>query len=300
VPSANTLYRGRFAPSPTGPLHLGSLITALASFLDARHCGGRWLVRMEDLDPPREEPGAADSILHSLQCHGLRWDEDVLYQSTRSTAYSAALTELAQAGHLFSCACSRATLAPDGACRGHCRTRQADITGRHALRTTVTPDCQIQFADLLQGTQHSALGESLTDFVVRRKDGLYAYQLAVVVDDAAQGITRVVRGSDLLDSTPRQILLQQQLSYRTPQYCHLPVITTRQGQKFSKQNRAPALVDDNATRNLRCALRFLQQQEPPVALNTVEQILAHATAHWELPRVPAAMAIGAASIGVDT
>jgi glutamyl-Q tRNA(Asp) synthetase len=300
VSRLKTLYRGRFAPSPTGPLHLGSLITALASYLDARHCGGQWLVRMEDLDPPREEPGAAASILRSLQCHGLFWDEEVLYQSTRAADYTSALTTLARDGLLFSCDCTRAILAPDGACLGHCRARQTDIRGPHALRVAVTPGCQIQFNDLLQGPQLSALGESLPDFVVQRKDGLYAYQLAVVVDDAAQGITHVVRGSDLLDSTPRQILLQQLLSFQTPHYCHLPVITTHEGQKFSKQNRAPALVDNDAAHNLRCALRFLQQREPPPALTTAEQILAHAIKCWDLSRVPAAMAIPAATIGLDT
>jgi glutamyl-Q tRNA(Asp) synthetase len=281
-------------------LHLGSLIAALASFLDARHCGGQWLVRMEDLDPPREEPGAATNILHSLQCHGLYWDEEVLYQSTRATDYTIALNELARAGLIFSCDCSRAILAPDGACRGDCRARQTDIRSPNALRITVKPGCLIQFTDLLQGPQLAALGESLADFVVRRRDGLHAYQLAVVVDDAAQGITHVVRGSDLLDSTPRQILLQQLLSYPTPRYCHLPVITTHQGQKFSKQNRAPALVDDDAAHNLRCALRFLQQREPPVALTTAGQILAYGIEYWDLSRVPAVMAIPAATIGLDT
>lgn len=299
MPRASTHYRGRFAPSPTGPLHLGSLIAALASFLDARHCGGQWLVRMEDLDPPREERGAAARILRSLQRHGLCWDEEVLYQSTRATDYTLALKALARAGRLFSCDCTRATLAPDGACSGHCRARQTNIRSPHALRVSISPDCRIQFTDLLQGPRLTALGESLADFVVRRKDGLYAYQLAVVVDDAAQGITHVVRGCDLLDSTPRQILLQQLLSYPTPQYCHLPVITTRQGQKFSKQNRAPALVDDDAAHNLRRALRFLQQREPPAALTTAPQVLAFAIEHWELSRVPAVMAITAATLGLD-
>jgi len=299
VHRVNTLYRGRFAPSPTGPLHLGSLITALASFLDARHCGGQWLVRMEDLDPPREESGAAASILHSLQCHGLFWDEDVLYQNTRAADYAIALNELARAGLLFPCDCSRAILAPDGACRGHCRARHADISSPHAMRITVKRDCRIEFTDLLQGPQFCALGESLTDFVLRRKDGLYAYQLAVVVDDAAQGITHIVRGSDLLDSAPRQIFLQQLLSYPIPRYCHVPVITTRQGQKFSKQNRAPALVDNDAPQNLRRALRFLQQREPPAALTTAPQVLAHAIEYWDLSLVPATLSIPAATIGME-
>jgi glutamyl-Q tRNA(Asp) synthetase len=300
VPNSDRLYRGRFAPSPTGPLHLGSLIAALASFLDARHCGGQWLLRMEDLDPPREPPGAAANILHSLQCHGLRWDEDVLYQSTRAAAYQIALTQLAQDGHLFSCDCTRATLGPEGTCGSQCRTRQAEICAPCAIRIAVAPDSRVQFTDLVQGSQYIPLGESLTDFVVRRKDCLDAYQLAVVIDDAAQGITHVVRGSDLLDSTPRQIFLQQQLSYTTPQYCHLPVITTRQGQKFSKQNRAPALINAEATQNLRRALRFLQQAQPPNALTDAEQILAYAIEHWALQQVPPVAAIPAAAIGLNT
>jgi len=298
VPQSTTKYRGRFAPSPTGPLHLGSLIAALASFLDARHSGGTWLVRMEDLDPPREEPGAADDILNSLRHHGLHWDEPVLYQSTRSAAYAAALAELAQGDHLFFCDCSRAALDASGACCGACRTRQSEIAGRGAIRTAVSSDCTIQFRDLLQGPQYCALGKSLTDFVVRRKDGLDAYQLAVVVDDAAQGITHVVRGADLLDSTPRQIFLQQQLTYPTPRYAHLPVITTVQGQKFSKQNHAPALNNEQAADNLRCALRFLHQADPPPTLTGAEQLLSYAIQHWVLQQVPATLAIPAASIGL--
>jgi len=298
MPRSNTPYRGRFAPSPTGPLHLGSLIAALASFLDARHGGGTWLVRMEDLDPPREEPGAADSILNSLRHHGLHWDETVLYQSKRSNAYAAALAELARVDHLFFCVCCRAMLDANGACRGACRTQQTEIAGRGAIRATVPPDCTIQFTDLLQGPQYTELGKSLADFVVRRKDDLDTYQLAVVVDDAAQGITHVVRGSDLLDSTPRQIFLQQQLTYPTPSYAHLPVITTGQGQKFSKQNHAPALNNEQATDNLRLALRFLHQADPPPTLTGAEQLLSYAIEHWLLRQVPATMAIPASSIGL--
>ena len=296
MPPSRPQYRGRFAPSPTGPLHLGSLIAALASFLDARHCGGVWLVRMEDLDPPREEPGAAASILRSLQRHGLCWDEEVMYQSTRGDAYSAALSVLSQQGALFRCDCTRATLDADGVCRGNCRERQGDIAGGGAIRVSVPADHTVTFTDLLQGSQSGALPR---DFVVRRRDRLTAYQLAVVVDDAAQGITHVVRGSDLLDSTPRQIFLQQKLGYATPRYCHLPVITTAQGQKFSKQNHAPALVDDNAVYNLCDALRFLGQHPPADALTRIEDVLAHAIEHWTLARVPAALALPAASIGLD-
>jgi glutamyl-Q tRNA(Asp) synthetase len=277
---------------------MGSLIAALASFLDARYHRGLWLLRMEDLDPPREEPGAADSILHSLRCHGLLWDEQVVYQSQRTTAYAAAAAALAQRGLLFRCACTRAQLGPDGTCRGQCPTRQAQISQPCAWRVVVPPAQQIVFDDALQGRQALALGETSADFVIQRRDGLYAYQLAVVVDDAEQGITHIVRGADLLDSTPRQIYLQQQLNYPTPHYCHLPVITTAAGQKFSKQNRAPALVNTQAPANLRCALRFLQQQAPPDSLLTCAEILTHAIAHWSLQRVPATTAIAAATIGL--
>ena len=299
MPRSDIQYRGRFAPSPTGPLHLGSLIAALASFLDARHSTGSWLVRMEDLDLPREEPGAADSILHSLQCHGLHWDENILYQSTRTSAYAAALTHLADRGNLFPCDCTRAILSTSGACQGNCRTSQTKISGPAAVRIIVPCEQDILFTDRLQGPEHTLLGQSLQDFVVKRKDKLYAYQLAVVVDDAEQGITHVVRGSDLLDSTPRQIFLQQRLGYPTPRYCHLPVITTGQGQKFSKQNHAPALDNRMAHSNLLCALRFLHQCEPPAALASVEQLLAYAIEHWSLEQVPAVSSIPAASIGLS-
>ncbi len=292
MPRPRQQYRGRFAPSPTGPLHLGSLIAALASFLDARRHNGCWLVRMEDLDPPREVPGAAADILCSLQHHGLHWDEEVMYQSTRADVYATALATL---DTLFTCDCSRAMLDADGACRGKCRGRQREIAGRGAVRVSVPAACAIQFTDRLQGPMVVALGAVQPDFVVQRRDGLTAYQLAVVVDDAAQDITHVVRGSDLLTSTPRQIFLQQQLGYSTPHYCHVPVITTLRGQKFSKQNHAPALANEFAAHNLRHALRFLGQCPPPDSLTCVERILAHAVEHWRLTDVPATLAIAADS-----
>ena len=291
MPTSKTLYRGRFAPSPTGPLHLGSLIAALASFLDARHCGGRWLVRMEDLDPPREEAGAAERILHSLQCHGLHWDEPVLWQGERAAAYGTALDDLRASKHLFYCDCTRAILGADGACGGHCQPRQAEISSPAATRVMVPRDARIAFLDQIQGPQETALGLALPDFVVKRKDGLDAYQLAVVVDDAEQGITHIVRGSDLLDSTARQIFLQELLAYPTPRYCHLPVITNPQGQKLSKQNHAPALDDRQAATNLRGALRFLRQNEPPAALTGVAQLLTFAITHWAPQNIPVTLAI---------
>ncbi len=287
------LYRGRFAPSPTGPLHLGSLIAALASYLDARSNKGSWLVRMEDLDPPREEPGAAGRILTSLERHGLHWDEDILYQSQRDTAYAAALAELNGRGLLFACDCTRQILGPDGACRGDCRNRQGQLATPSAIRIDPPTDCRIHFCDQLQGSTCGGRGIEIPDFVVRRKDGLFAYQLAVVVDDAWQGITHIVRGSDLLDSTPRQIFLQQALACHTPRYTHIPVIADQNGQKFSKQNHAPALDDHDAPANLRAALIFLRQDEPPAALHTTASILAYASEHWDLERIPPVMSITA-------
>jgi glutamyl-Q tRNA(Asp) synthetase len=291
--AAEPPYRGRFAPSPTGPLHQGSLLAALASFLDARRNGGRWLVRIEDLDPPREERGATRRILDSLKNHGLHWDGDVLFQSTRGDAYAAALAELAAGGHLFSCDCTRALLGPDGACCGRCRERQGRLTGPTATRVAVPPDCHIEFTDQVQGRVATALGAEVADFVVKRKDGLDAYQLAVVVDDAWQGISHIVRGSDLLDSTPRQVFLQQLLGYPTPRYSHIPVMTDGTGQKLSKQNHAPALDDHDAAANLRAALRFLHQREPPPALGTTGEILAFATLHWTPRSIPSLLSIAA-------
>ena len=296
---SSTQYRGRFAPSPTGPLHLGSLIAALASFLDARHRGGAWLVRMEDLDPPREETGAARRILHSLQCHGLRWDEQVMWQSRRHDAYARALASLAAADQLFYCECPRASLGSNGVCQGGCRLRQGALASPSATRVIVPPACQITFTDQLQGAQHVDLGAEMPDFVVKRKDGLNAYQLAVVVDDAAQAITHVVRGSDLLDSTPRQIFLQQLMSWPTPKYCHLPVITNERGQKFSKQNHAPALDDEQAPDNLRSALRFLQQNAPPAELADTDAILAFAIAHWLPQSIPPTLGVPASSLATS-
>lgn len=295
MPGTHPLYRGRFAPSPTGPLHLGSLIAALASHLDARHHNGAWLVRMEDLDPPREEQGAARRILASLQKHGLHWDEDVPLQSQRGPAYAAALQVLQACGHLFTCDCTRQMLGPGGACDGRCRGRQGEFTGPTATRVMVPPDCHISFWDQIQGPQETALGTEARDFIVKRKDGLDAYQLAVVVDDAWQGITHIMRGSDLLESTPRQIFLQRLLGYPTPRYSHIPVVTDAGGQKFSKQNHAPPLDDQDAASNLRAALYFLLQDEPPATLQSVTQILDFAIRHWTPGKIPARLSIPDAS-----
>ncbi|MEM1113763.1 MAG: tRNA glutamyl-Q(34) synthetase GluQRS [Pseudomonadota bacterium] len=280
----STAYRGRFAPSPTGPLHLGSLIAALASYLDARHSSGTWLVRMEDLDPPREEPGAARKILDSLIAHGLTWDGDVLWQSQRHAAYQEALKALAGSHKTFACTCTRAQIGPDGYCGGGCNGL-APTGIPFATRVRVPVNTVVRFEDKLQGQHTERLGTTLKDFVLLRKDGLFAYQLAVVVDDAHQGITHVVRGSDLLDSTARQIFLQQQLGLATPAYSHIPVLLNDEGQKLSKQNQAPALDDSRAPSNLRVALGFLNQRKPPET-DSVSTILAHAITHWDAGALP--------------
>ena len=288
-PHSSRPYRGRFAPSPTGPLHLGSLIAALASYLDARKNSGVWLVRIDDLDPPREISGAADSILNSLQQHGLQWDEELLWQSKRGTAYQQALMQLEQ--QTFQCDCSRSMLGANGSCQGSCQSRSSGIKTPSATRICVPESLSICFNDQIQGTQEVALGITSSNFLIHRKDGLYAYQLAVVVDDAHQGITHIVRGSDLLDTTARQQFLQRALGYPTPQYSHIPVITNNSGQKFSKQNHAPALVDRNASKNLRAALQFLRQAPPPGKLNCPGEILNFAGHHWSPQRIPATLSI---------
>lgn len=280
---------GRFAPSPTGRLHRGSLLAALASFLDMRSCGGRWLLRMEDLDPPREEAGAARAILDCLQAHGLEPDGEVLWQSRRSEAYLAALGQLDRDGHLFSCSCSRREQGPGGSCGGDCRLVPPPPERPAALRVRVPRDYRCQWQDTWQGPQDWRLGKQLDDFVVRRKDGLFAYQLAVVVDDAAQGITRVVRGADLLDSTPRQRLLQDLLGYPAPEYAHIPVLAAANGQKLSKQNHAPALDPGCAAGNLRDALALLRQPPPPGHLRQCADILDYAAEHWTPEAIPRAL-----------
>ena len=192
---------------------------------------------------------------------------------------------------MFSCDCTRQMLGSNGACRGQCRQRQSQLNGPTATRVTVPRECHISFTDRVQGPQETSLGREASNFIVKRKDGLDAYQLAVVVDDAWQGITHIVRGSDLMDSTPRQIFLQQLLGHPTPIYSHIPVITDASGQKFSKQNHAPALKDVDADANLRAALRFLHQDEPPTALRGTAHILDFAIRHWSLTKVPRQLSV---------
>jgi glutamyl-Q tRNA(Asp) synthetase len=257
------MYVGRFAPSPTGPLHMGSLIAALASWLDARAAGGRWLVRMEDLDRPRCAPGAAQAILDTLGRLGLDWDGDVVYQSSRLDRYQHALERLED--HTYRCGCSRREiadsslgLAKDGApiYPGTCRDGSSRAWRTLRVRTSSE---EIRFHDRVQGVQAQVLQRDVGDFVLFRADGVFAYQLAVTVDDAEQGITDVVRGADLLDSTTRQIYLQKLLGAPTPRYLHVPVAVDADGEKLSKQTGAPPI--DASFAAIRAALRFLGQPE---------------------------------------
>lgn len=284
------VYRGRFAPSPTGLLHLGSLVAALGSYLDARAQGGVWLLRMEDLDPPRIQPGAADAILRSLEAHGFTWDETVVWQSQRQAAYAEALERVRQTGRIYACTCSRKDIAlsarhgADGPIYpGTCRLR--DLPNPHAALRFRVPEHALVFDDRLHGRVICDIARDLGDFVLRRADGIYSYQLAVVVDDAEQGITHSVRGSDLLVSTPRQIALQQALGLGTPIYLHLPVVLDAVGDKLSKQTRATPLNDADPLPALLTALRFLGQADdhPPA---TLAEFWPWAIARWSPQHLP--------------
>ncbi len=266
-------HRGRFAPSPSGPLHFGSLVAAIGSWLRTRSRNGAWLVRMEDIDPPREVPGAADDILATLLAFGLESDEPVLYQSRRTPAYDAAFERLRLGGHVFACHCSRSDLqASAGLHHGDC-VAAADPERPAAWRLRV-PDAVVTFADTAMGRQSQNLAEEVGDFVIRRVEGWYAYQLAVVVDDADQGITEVVRGMDLLDSTPRQIYLQRLLGLSAPAYLHLPLVLDESGRKLSKQDRDRPVDADDPIPALREALTFLGIGKLPRG-GTLKALLCH-------------------------
>ncbi len=290
----NEQYRGRFAPSPTGPLHFGSLVAALGSYLDARHHQGEWLLRMEDLDPPREVAGAGDRILKTLEAFGLEWDGPVVYQSRRAARYENALAQLEQAGHLYGCACTRREIAdsavgPDNSrvYPGTCRAGLPPGRAARTLRVRVH-DNSITLSDTLQGQVQQRLGQAVGDFILRRAGGLFSYQLAVVVDDAEQEITHVVRGADLLDSTPRQVYLQQLLEYPTPDYLHLPMAVDTRHDKLSKQTFAPAIDEQQCTATLCQALDFLGQPLPDTASDaSPAELLRWAAAHWDRATLPA-------------
>jgi len=282
-------YVGRFAPSPTGPLHFGSLVAAVASYLQARSNDGLWLLRIEDIDPPRAQPGASGDIIEALERYGFEWDGDVIFQSTNRAAHLSALASLVDQELAYRCRCSRRDLVDaqrgamgtiyPGNCRNGCEPGESAIR----LRTN---DSAIVFDDALQGRIKQHLESESGDFVIRRRDGLIAYHLAVVVDDEIQGVTEIVRGIDLLDSTPRQIYLQQLLGYRTPSYIHIPVVTHADGDKWSKLTGAPAISLDSKARNLCAALDALRQEPPPDLSNaTLSEVWFWALKNWQMEKL---------------
>lgn len=286
-------YIGRFAPSPTGLLHFGSLLAATASYLQARSQQGQWLLRIEDLDKPREQAGAADAIIQTIAAYGFEWDQSIIYQSQRIAAYTESLNNLKP--FIYSCNCSRKllqALANHGnfglIYPGICRYKHLVLSEALAIRIK-TLDQPIYFYDHIQGSYCQNLARELGDFVIRRADQIFAYQLAVVVDDAWQGITEIVRGSDLLDNTPRQIYLQQLLGYSTPSYAHIPIAINALGQKLSKQTLAPALTTQTheLLNNLGKALQFLGQTPADAhSFSTIKEFWDWAIANWDLNKIP--------------
>lgn len=286
---------GRFAPSPTGPLHFGSLVTAVGSFCLARQAGGRWLVRMEDLDTPRMVPGAAGEILRTLESLGLEWDGEVVYQSRRTAAYEAALEHLRDKGLIFDCACSRKEILASAphpgeegpVYAGYCRDGIPSGRRPRALRIRV-PEESVCFTDGVFGPAEQHLRSAVGDFVVRRAEGLFAYQLAVVVDDAAAGVNQVVRGADLLFSTPRQIFLHTCLGTPVPRYIHLPLALAPDGQKISKRHGAVSVPGDGEGGGLLWqVLSFLGQAVPgELKRAPAREVLAWGVSCFELQRVP--------------
>ncbi len=290
--AASLAYTGRYAPSPTGPLHKGSLVAALASFLQALSRGALWKMRVDDLDTPRVVPGATARILRTLEDFGLTWDGPVLYQSQRAAAYDESVRQLRDRGMVFDCGCTRrqAQAGPQGLegpiYPGTCRNGIPHGKPARSVRA-VADRAQMIFVDQIQGTYRQNLSRDIGDFIVRRADGLVAYQLATVVDDAAQGIGEVVRGADLLSSTPRQMHLQTALDLAQPVYAHVPLVVDCEGRKLGKSNGALALNARERRRELVEALELLgQAPEPELALEPVANIIAWAVARWHLPAVP--------------
>ena len=284
-------YVGRFAPSPSGPLHFGSLIAALGSYLQAKSQQGKWIVRIEDLDPPREMLGAANDILRTLEAFGFMWDGDIMYQSLRHDAYHAQIDAWLAQGNAYYCQCSRKDIKQTGGFYpGTCRTlnqRHSNGAVRLQVDTPIT-----HFDDLLHGHIELPFALAREDFIIRRRDGLFAYNLAVVLDDIEQGITEVVRGADLIEPTGRQIGLYRQLGHPEVSYLHLPLAITDNGNKLSKQNHAPAIDKHNPRPALMAALRFLGFSAPTeLVTESVEQILQWGITHWQLKQLPKTTAI---------
>ena len=271
---------GRFAPSPTGPLHIGSLYTALASFLDARAEGIAWRLRFDDLDEPRNQPGAEARILRSLETHGLHWDGPVARQSERLDRYQAALVTLQRQAKTFYCTCSRKALSESPIYPGHCRERVTPVPNA-GIRVRVD-DAALEFTDLVQGRQRTRLDQTVGDFVIKRRDGPFAYQLATAVDDGDPSIVRVLRGRDLLATTPRQLHLMALLGLSAPTYAHIPVLLNRAGEKWSKQTGAPPISDQTPQANIRACLTLLGLQPPDLGL---EPMLEWAKSRWRLSQI---------------
>jgi len=276
---------GRFAPSPTGPLHFGSVVAAVASYLQAKSQYGQWLVRIDDIDPPREQSGACASILKTLELLGLHWDGEVLFQRHRQDAYQEALELLTEQKLIYRCNCSRKQL-QGNAYPGTCRLKARSSEQQHALRI-ITNQTPINFNDGIQGHLQQNLETDVGDFIVRRADDLIAYHIAVVVDDAWQGITEIIRGADLLDVTLRQIYLQRILNVPTPAYAHIPAAVDAHGEKLSKQHHAHPVDDTQPESTLFSALNFLRQQPDEGLLQgNVEEIIQWGVKHWSMEKIP--------------
>jgi glutamyl-Q tRNA(Asp) synthetase len=289
--SSINAYRGRFAPSPSGLLHFGSLIAALASFLDAKSFvtplgeSGKWLVRIEDIDPPREQPGACSAILATLEAFGLHWDETVLYQSQQSEVYQDILNDLHQQKLSYYCQCTRAEIKMYGGIyQGHCK--ELNQPKQNSAIRLINQYGLYQFDDIFQGQVNCEQALAKEDFIIHRKDGLFAYQLAVVIDDMQQNINHVIRGCDLLEPTARQLTLFRTLNSSAPKYGHVPLAVTTSGYKLSKQNKAPAINNQNPQPALIAALKFLGQEPDPNLINAnVEDIIRWAIDHWSRDKV---------------
>ena len=274
-------YCGRFAPSPTGLLHLGSLVSALGSYLDARAHSGDWLVRIEDIDPTREQAGAGRSIIESLAAHGMHSDQPVQWQSQHSHYYEQALRQLSQQGQIYACCCNaRARKRYQQQPCPCCALQLPFERGCNSWRLRLAADSEVEFRDRYAGYQKQNLNSAVGDFTLQRRDGYYAYQLAVVVDDARARISHVVRGQDLLTVTPRQIYLQKALGLTTPSYLHLPLVENSAGQKLSKQNKAPALANSQALANLQQACRHLHLHLASHE-TSIDKLLRTATSEWQ-------------------
>ena len=283
-------YIGRFSPSPTGPLHFGSLVTALASFLDARSADGTWLLRIEDLDPPREIRTAPEEIMSQLRALGLTWDNEVLFQSSRQHAYQETLRLLIKDSLVYPCTCARKSVSKIYA--GTCRNSKfSDTEGDYAIRLKVGGG-DINFTDLVYGQKSWRCANEVGDFIIKRKDGIFAYQFAVVLDDNFQGVNRVVRGIDLLESTPRQLSLHHALNLRPPEYLHIPIIVDKSGKKLSKQGHAKPLDINNASHLLREALIALGQ-DPQQDAEGQNDLLGRAIRAWRVDRIPSRISISA-------